>query len=71
MEGEDGVKNRKYIKIKKIVKGLNDKKIRYRDGKVILSDIYVQITQDNSGTTISLNNFGIDLTELGYRLVKD
>lgn len=65
------MKSRKYIKIKKIVKGLNDKEIRYRNGKLILSDIYVQITQDNSGTTISLNNYGIDLTELGYRLVED
>lgn len=65
------MKNRKYIKLKKVVKGLNDKEVYYKNGKVILSDIYVQITQDNNGTTISLGNFSIDLTELGYRLVED
>lgn len=65
------MKNRKYIKLKKVVKGLNDKEVYYKNGKVILSDIYVQITQDNTGTTISLNGLSISLTELGYRLVED
>ena len=65
------MKNRKYIKLKKVVKGLDEKDVDFTNGKFKYSDVYVQITQDNNGTTISLNNFGIDLTELGYRLVED
>ena len=65
------MKNRKYIKIKKVVKGLDEKDVNFTTGNFKYSDVYVQITQDNTGTTISLNGFSISLTELGYRLVED
>ena len=65
------MKNRKYIKIKKVVKGLDEKDVNFTTGNFKYSDVYVQITQDNTGTTISLNGLSISLTELGYRLVED
>ena len=65
------MKNRKYIKLKKVVKGLDEKDVNFTTGSFKYSDVYVQITQDNTGTTISLNGLSISLTELGYRLVED
>ena len=65
------MKNRKYIKIKKVVKGLDEKDVNFTNGKFKYSDVYVQITQDNYGTAISLDGLSISLTKLGYRLVED
>ena len=65
------MKNRKYIKVKKVVKGLDEKDVNFTNGKFKYSDVYVQITQDNHGTTISLDGLSISLTKLGYRLVED
>lgn len=59
------MKNREKIKIKKDVKGFDSESSR------LIKDIYVQITQDKRGTTISLENYSISLTELGYKLVRD
>lgn len=65
------MKNRKYIKLKKVVKGLDEKDVDFSNGKLKLTDVYVQITQDSSGTTISLDGLSVSLTKLGYRLVED
>ena len=65
------MKNRKFIKLKKVVKGLDEKDVNFSDGKLKLSYVYVQITQDSRGTTISLDGLSVSLTELGYRLVED
>lgn len=65
------MKNRKFIKLKKVVKGLDEKNVNFKNGEFKFSDVYVQITQDNSGTTISFDGLSISLTELGYRLVED
>lgn len=65
------MKKRKFIKLKKVVKGLDEKNVNFSNGEFKFADIYVQITQDNSGTTISLDGLSISLTELGYRLVED
>ncbi len=65
------MKNRKFIKLKKVVKGLDEKDVDFSNGKFKLSDVYVQITQDSRGTTISLDGLSISLTKLGYRLVDD
>lgn len=59
------MKNREKIKIKTDVKGFDSESSR------LIKDIYVQITQDKSGTTISLENYSISLTGLGYKLVRD
>ncbi len=58
------MKNRKFIKLKKVVKGLDEKDVDF-------SNVYVQITQDKTGTSISLNEYTISLTKLGYKIVKD
>lgn len=65
------MKNRKFIKLKKVVKGLDEKDVNFSNGEFRLSDVYVQITQDKTGASISLNEYTISLTKLGYRLVKD
>lgn len=65
------MKKRKFIKLKKVVKGLDEKNVNFKNGEFKFADVYVQITQDNSGTTISLDGLSISLTELGYRLVED
>lgn len=65
------MKKRKFIKLKKVVKGLYEKNVNFSNGEFKFADVYVQITQDNSGTTISLDGLSISLTELGYRLVED
>lgn len=65
------MKNRKFIKLKKVVKGLDEKDVNFTNGNFKFSDVYVQITQDSRGTTISLDGVSISLTELGYKLVRD
>ena len=65
------MKNKKFIKLKKVVKGLDENDVNFTNGNFKFSDVYVQITQDSRGTTISLDGVSISLTELGYRLVKD
>lgn len=65
------MKNRKFIKLKKVVKGLNEKDVNFTNGNFKYCDVYVQITQDSRGTTISLDGLSVSLTELGYRLVED
>lgn len=65
------MKNRKFIKLKKVVKSLDEKDVNFKNGEFKFTDVYVQITQDSQGTTISLDNLSVSLTALGYRLVKD
>lgn len=65
------MKNRKFIKLKKVVKVLNEKDVNFTNGNFKYCDVYVQITQDSRGTTISLDGLSVSLTELGYRLVED
>ena len=61
------MKNREHFKIKKVVDGLHYNE----DWEVEKQDVYVQITQDKNGTSISLNDYHISLTRLGYKLVRD